>query len=94
MNPKNPDNSWELYLDIVKKATSIINKILDNKPMGPLLTQFMHIMIFQQGISVARWVNNNEDLVRRLNAIQTFTKEEFEQIASEVKASTEKMVKI
>jgi hypothetical protein len=45
-------------------------------------------------VCIARWVNNNKDLVRRLNAIQAFTKEEFDEIAGEVKASVEKLVKV
>ncbi|HBZ01832.1 MAG TPA: hypothetical protein DEO84_10985 [candidate division Zixibacteria bacterium] len=89
-----PENSWQLYLDTVNKAAENISKIVGGKPMGPLLSQFLYTLAFQQGVCIARWVNNNKDLVRRLNAIQAFTKDEFDEIAGEVKASVEKMVKI
>jgi hypothetical protein len=94
MNQNIPENSWQLYLETVAKATASINRILAGKPMGPLLNQFLHIMIFQQGICVARWVNNNKDLVNRLNEIQSYTREEFDQIAGEVRGSVDKLVKI
>lgn len=89
-----PENSWQLYLNTVAQASSNIDAILDGKPMGPLLNQFLHIMIFQQGVCAARWVNNNTDLVRRLNAVQSFTKEEFDELAGEVRRSVERLVKV
>lgn len=91
MSYKAPENSWQLYLDTVSKADTALNEILDGKPMGPLLNQFLYILVFQQGVSAARWVNNNIDLVRRLNAVQSFTKDEFDQIAAEVRSSVEKL---
>jgi hypothetical protein len=94
INKSIPENSWQSYLDTVKKATENITEIVGDKPMGPLLSQFLYTLAFQQGVCIARWVNNNKDLVRRLNAIQAFTKEEFEEIAGEVKASIVKMMKI
>jgi hypothetical protein len=93
VNQKIPENGWQLYLDAVEKASKIINEIVGDKPMGPLLSQFLYTLAFQQGISIARWVNNNKELVRRLNAIQAFTREEFDEIAGEIKASVEKMLK-
>ncbi|OGC91703.1 MAG: hypothetical protein A2W25_06885 [candidate division Zixibacteria bacterium RBG_16_53_22] len=91
MRDQIPVDSWQLYLETVKKATKNIDEILAGRPMGPLLSQFLHLLAFQQGVCVARWVNNNRDLVGRLNEIQSFTKEEFDQIASEVRRSVEKM---
>lgn len=89
-----PEDSWKLYLDTVNKADSVIDEILGGKPMGSLLSQFLHLLAFQQGVCIARWVNNNKDLVRRLNAIRSFTKEEFDEIASEVRRSVEKLLTI
>ena len=94
MHRQIPENSWQLYLETVKKATKNMDEILAGGPMGPLLNQFLHLLAFQQGVCVARWINNNRDLVRRLNGIQSFTKEEFDQIASEVRRSVEKLVKL
>jgi hypothetical protein len=94
MQSQIPEDSWQLYLATVKQATGIIEEILGGRPMGPLLSQFLHLLAFGQGICVARWVNNNRDLVRRLNGIQSFTKEEFEEIAAEVRRSVEKLVKL
>ena len=89
-----PENSWQLYLDTVNKATENITNIIGDKPMGPLLSQFLYTLAFQQGVCIARWVNNNKDLVSRLNAIQAFTKEEFDEIAGEVKTSVEKLLRV
>ena len=86
-----PQNSWELYLDTVSKANDSIAQILAGQPMGPLLNQFIHVLVFQQGICAARWINNNADLVRRLNSIQSFTKDEFDELAVLVKASVDKL---
>ncbi len=86
-----PKDSWQLFLNTVKKADSAVNEILDGKPMGPLLNQFLHMMVWEQGVEVARWILNNKDLVRRLNQIQSFTKEEFEPLAAEVKKSVERL---
>jgi hypothetical protein len=88
-----PENSWRLYLDTVNQATDNIAEILCGKPMGPLLNQFLHTLAFQQGICVARWVNNNKELIRKLNDIQSFTKDEFDEIASEIRRSVERLVK-
>ncbi len=89
-----PENSWQLYLETVKQATQNIQEILSDRPMGPLLNQFLHMLAFQQGIGLARWVNHNKELVRRINEIQSFTKEEFEEIAAEVRRSVEKLLRI
>jgi hypothetical protein len=89
-----PENSWILYREVVDKADKALYGILDNKPMGPLLNQFIHMLVFQQGISVARWIVNNQDLVGRLNAVQSFTKDEFEILAAEVKESVAKLMRI
>jgi hypothetical protein len=89
-----PENSWILYREVVDKADRALGGILDNKPMGPLLNQFIHMLVFQQGISVARWIVNNQDLVSRLNAVQSFTKDEFEILAAEVKESVAKLMKL
>ena len=86
-----PKDSWQLFLETVKKADSAMNEILDDHPMGPLLNQFLHMVVWEQGVEVARWVLNNKDLVRRLNKIQSFTKEEFEPLAAEVKKSVERL---
>jgi len=86
-----PENSWQLYLETVEKATANINEILDGKPMGSLLNQFLYSMVFHHGVCVARWVNNNRDLAVRLNAIMSFTKEEFERLSREVQDSVEKL---
>ena len=94
MQNRIPENSWQLYLETVKKATENIDENLAGRPMGPLLSQFLHLLAFQQGVCVARWVNNNRGVVRRLNEIQSFTKEEFDEIASEVRRSVEKLVKL
>jgi len=94
MNYRLPKNSWELYLESVEKASAALSEILGGRPLGPLLNQFIHILVFQQGICAARWVNNNMELVRRLNAVQSFTKEEFEMLASEVRISIEKLGKL
>jgi hypothetical protein len=89
-----PENSWKLYLETVEKADAAIGEIVDDRPMGPLLNQFLHLLAFQQGVCLARWVNQNKDLVRRLNSIQSFTKEEFDEIAAEVKKSVAKLVRL
>jgi hypothetical protein len=89
-----PRDSWQLYLETVKQASTNIENILLGRPMGPLLSQFLHVLAFQQGICIARWVNNNPDLIRRLNAVQSFTKEEFNVLADEVRLSVERMVKL
>jgi hypothetical protein len=94
VNQKIPENGWVVYLDAVETASKNISEITGDKPMGPLLSQFLYTLAFQQGVCIARWVNNNKDLIRRLNAIQAFTKEEFDEIAGEVKASVAKMTKI
>ena len=94
MNNRIPENSWQLYLDTVNKAAENVTEITGDKPMELLLSQFLYTLTFQQGVCIARWVNNNRDLVRRMNAIRAFTKEEFDEIAVEVKASVEKMLKI
>jgi hypothetical protein len=86
-----PENSWRLYLEIVRNATATIDAILDGKPMGSLLNQFIYTLVFHHGVCVARWINNNKDLVIRLNAIMSFTKEEFEQLSREVQDSVEKL---
>ena len=91
MSRQLPQNSWELYRETVSKADGILREIMDNKPIGPLLNQFVHILAFQQGISVARWINNNVELARRLNGVQSFTKEEFDELAALVKNSVEKL---
>jgi hypothetical protein len=88
-----PENAWQLYLETVNQADIKLREILNGKPMGPLLNQFLHILIFQQGICASRWINNNKDLIRRLNAVQSFTKDEFEELAAEVRKSVEKLVK-
>jgi hypothetical protein len=94
MQSQIPENAWQLYLDTVSKASGNIENVLGGKEMGPLLNQFLHLLCFRQGVCVARWVNQNKDLVARLNNIQSFTKEEFEEIAGEVKRSVERMVKL
>jgi len=86
-----PDNSWDIYLDTVAKADSIIKEIMGDQPTGPLLNQFIHILAFQQGVCLARWITNNPDLIRRLNSIQSYTKEEFDEIAGLIKSSVEKL---
>ena len=94
MSNQIPENSWQLYLETIKKASENIEDVLEGKPMGPLLSQFLHVLAFGQGVCVARWVNNNIDLVRRLNEIQSFTKDEFEEISIDVRSSVEKLVKL
>jgi len=86
-----PDNSWDIYLDTVDKANKIIIQTIGNEPIGPLLNQFIHILAFQQGICLARWVVNNPELIKRLNSIQSYTKEEFDEIAALIKSSVEKL---
>lgn len=87
-----PDNSWEIYIDTVDKAKMVMDEILGGKPIGPLLNQFIHILAFQQGVCLARWIVNNPELVQRLNEIQSYTKEEFEEIAELVKQSVERLI--
>jgi hypothetical protein len=89
--PEVPGNSWILYKQLVDKADSVLKKTLDGKPMGPLLNQFIHLLVFRQGICVSRWIINNQELVTRLNDFQSFTREEFESLAAEVKSSVEKL---
>ena len=94
MHQRIPENSWQLYLQTVERASHNISEILEGKPMGPLLNQFIHLIVFQQGICAARWVNNNVDLLRRLNSIQSFTKGEFDEISAEIRRSVDKLLKI
>lgn len=94
MNYILPENSWKLYLDTVEKANIALAKILDGKPMGPLLNQFIHVLTFQQGVCAARWIINNRELIVQLNAVQSFTKDEFEALSEEVKTSVNKLVRI
>ncbi len=87
-----PDNSWEIYLDSVEKARAIMDEILEGKPIGPLLNQFVPILAFQQGICLSRWIVNNPELVQRLNEIQSYTKEEFEEVAELVRESVDRLI--
>ena len=86
-----PENSWILYRETVEKADNALKIILNNNPMGPLLNQFIHMLVFQQGICAARWIINNRELVIRINAVNSFTKNEFDELASEVKASVSRL---
>lgn len=89
-----PENSWEIYLGTVEKSKAVLDEILGGRPMGPLLNQFIHLLVFQQGICVARWIVNNPDLVRRLNEIQSYTREEFDEIAVLIKNSVDDLIKV
>ena len=86
-----PENSWRLYLELVAKADKELTGILNGKPMGPLLNQFIHTLLFKQGICIARWINNNRELVAHLNEIQSFTKEEFDRLTDDIKLSVENL---
>jgi len=91
MTEKIPQNNWQLYLDSVSKASTIIDEVLAGQPMGPFLNEIIYTLVFHEGVSAAKWINNNKALVERLNSIMSYTKDEMVQIREELRESVENL---
>lgn len=80
-----PRNAWESYLSHFIKADKAIRQLLGNAEMGQWLDTVIHNMIWHEGDCVVRWVNENPDLVRKLNSITEI--EEYKSLQSELDIS-------
>lgn len=87
-----PKNAWESYRGHFIKADKAIRQLLGDKEMGQWLDTVIHNMIWHEGDCVVRWVNENHDLIKKLNSIKEF--EEFKSLQSELNISVRKLNKI
>ena len=91
MNNQIASDAWGSYLKIVEDSREAIDKIMTGKPMGLLLNQYIHALVWHKGVCIARWIIENKDLVRKLNNIKRFSDEEFSLISREVSISINKL---
>ena len=90
---KRPANSWANYKALVKEADETLAEILNGKSLNSNLNGIIHSLVCEKGLSPARWILENKELIKWLNSIKSPTTDELAMLKNRVETSIKKLAK-